>query len=403
MAQTQESTEGQKVTKLHRRNTAEQNKKVKERALWDSAEVKQFRESIKRQFKLDMRDEKKFPVSDPDFSWGMFKEKMMRETNSASANPQLLRAGVQAAVNNLYTGIPTTYEKWAHVIQSKKDTELYAPLNALSFLQEIGVGEKYPEGNVVGLDIKLRNKKYGEMFPVEMELIDDDQTGQFAQKVGEMTEYAALLFEVLAYGKLQSAGSANYGGLLVPASETKPSYEATYPWNTTGLKGGAITALTPAAMTQGAVQSAMTQLEEQLNLQGLKMNALGNQILCGPYYRWTLSTLLNSNFYPSGAAAAGAVGGSLAANVLEGIAEPVISRFMFDQNGASSNSKAWYVVDSSKPWFIIQMREAATVIQENPGSGADFERDVQRYKLRCRGNADFIEPRFAVRGSDGSA
>jgi len=389
--------------KLSRRNSAEQNKKVKEKAVWNNPEMVQIRESV-ASLGYDMRDQKVFPTADPSFNWAKFKRKIMKETNSASAQVQLLRAGVQAAVNNLYPAVDTTYEQWAHVIASSRDTELYAPLNALTFPAELGEGETYIESSVIGLDIKLRNKKFGQMFPVTMELIEDDQTGQFAQKVGEMSDYAALVWEVYAYGKLNSiSAGSTYGGLTVPASETKPSQESTYPWNTAFNQGGGATRPgSYGALTQANLQSAFTALEEQLNLQGLKMNVKPDKIMTGPYYRWTLATLLNSNFYPSGAAAAGNVGGALAINVLQGIADPVISRFMFDNNGSSLNSKAWYVCDSSKPAFIVQIREAAKVTQENPESGAGFERDVLRWKLTLRGNADFIDPRFFYQGSDGS-
>lgn len=391
--------------KLSRRNSAEQNKKVKERAVWENKEMREMRESVSA-LGYDMKNPEHFPTADMSFNWGKFKKKVMRETNSASANVQLLRAGVQAAVNNLYPAVDTTYEQWAHVIASSRDTELYAPLNALTFPAELGEGERYIESSVIGLDMKLRNKKFGQMFPVTMELIDDDQTGQFAQKVGEMADYAALVWEVYAYGKLASlSAGCTYGGLTVPASETKPSQESVYPWNGTGFaQGGGVTAPgSYGALTQANLQSAFTALENQLNLQGLKMNVKPDKILIGPFYRWTLATLLNSNFYPSGAASAGAVGGSLAINVLQGIADPVISRFMFDQSGsANSNSKRWIVCDSSKPAFIVQIREAAKVSQENPESGAGFERDVLRWKLTLRGNADFIDPRFFYQGSDGS-
>lgn len=391
--------------KLSRRNSVEQNKKVIEKALWTSPEMIEFRESIKARHNVDMKSAADFPTASPDFSWSKFKKKIMRETNSASANTQLLRAGVQTAVNNLYPAVPVTYDKWAHVIQSNKDTELYAPLNALTFLGEIGEGEKYLESSVVGLDIKLRNKKFGQMFPVSMELIDDDQTGQFAQKVGDMADYAAQLWEVYCLGKLASpTGGCTYGGLTVPVSETKPSTESAYPWSTSLTGGGSTKPSSYAALTQATMQAAFTALENQLNLQGLKMAVSPDSILCGPFYRWTVATLLNSNFYPSGAAAAGAIGGALAINVLQGIANPVISRFMFDQNGsANSNSARWIIADSSKPAFICQVREAAKVVQEDPTSGAAFERDVLRWKLTVRGNADFIDPRFFYQGSDGSA
>jgi phage major head subunit gpT-like protein len=389
--------------KLSRRNSAEQNKKMKEKAVWDNKEMKEFREKVMREHGLDMKNSKALPSSDPGFNWSKFKAKTMRETNSASAQAQLLRAGVQTAVNNLYPAVKTEYENWAHVIASSRDTELYAPLNALSFPAELGDGETYIESNVLGLDIKLRNKKFGQLFPVSFELIDDDQTGQFAQKVGDMSDYAALVWEVYAYGKLASVANMSYGGLNVPTSETKPSYESNYPWSTSLYGGGATIPGSYGALTQANLQSAYTALENQLNLQGLKMNVIPDKILIGPYYRWTLATLLNSNFYPSGAASAGAVGGALAINVLQGVGDAVISRFMFDQNGSvNANSKRWIICDSSKPAFIVQIREAAKVTQEMPEAGAGFERDVYRWKLTLRGNADFIDPRFFYQGSDGS-
>ena len=392
----------EKRIELGVRNSAERNLKVREKAAWGSPEMIAFRESMKR-FGMDMRDRAKMPMGiDPDFSWSEFKKKTMKESNSASANAQLLRAGVQTAVNNLYPAIKTTHEQWTHTIQSSRDTELYAPLNALSFLEETGEGEKYAESSVVGLDIKLRNKKFGQMFPVSFELMDDDQTGQFALKVQDMAMYAAQLWEVYSYGKLNSiSGGSKYGRLVVPASETKPASESVYPWSTAMVGGGA-TKSSAAAMNQANIQLAFTALENQLNLQGLKMAVAPDTIIASPFYRWTLATLLNSNFYPSGAAAAGAVGGALAVNVLQGIANPVISRFVFDQNGATTSSKAWYVLDSSKPAFVSQIREAAKITQENPEAGAGFERDIYRWKLTVRGNADFIDPRFFFQGSDGS-
>lgn len=390
---------------LKHRNNAEQNRKIRERAVWNNPEMREFRESMQRRFGIDMRDAKKMPMgTESDFSWSGFKRKIMRETNSASAQSQLLRAGVQTAVNNLYPAVKTTYEEIAHVISSSKDTELYAPLNAMTFLEEVGEGEKYAESSVIGLDIKLRNKKFGEVFPVSFELIEDDQTGQFQQKVSDMADYAAQLWEVYVYGKLASvSGGSKYANLTVPASETKPSYESAYPWSTSLRGGGANIPGSYGAMTQPNVQSLFTLLENMLNLQGLKMQVSPDAVWCGPFYRWTLATLLNSNFYPSGAAAAGQPGGSLAVNVLQGIAKPVITRFMPDQNGSyNANSKRWGIADTSKPALIVQLREAAKITQENPETGAGFERDIYRWKLTVRGNADIIDPRFFAQGSDGS-
>lgn len=80
-----------------------------------------------------------------------------------------------------------------------------------------------------------------------------------------------------------------------------------------------------------------------------------------------------------------------------------MSRFVFDNSGSVNNdSKAWYLLDSKVPAFIVQVREAAVVELENPASGMSFDRDVVRFKVRTRANADFIDPRFFWQGSDGS-
>ena len=113
--------------------------------------------------------------------------------------------------------------------------------------------------------------------------------------------------------------------------------------------------------------------------------------------------LINSTYYPSGAAAAGATGGAFAINPLHSIADITVSRFMFKSDGTvSGDSKAWYLLDDSKPWFVLQLREAVSVIQEAPNSGSDFALDEVRFKARSRMNADFIDPRFAYQGNDGS-
>jgi hypothetical protein len=133
------------------------------------------------------------------------------------------------------------------------------------------------------------------------------------------------------------------------------------------------------------------------------MNVQPDKLLISPHYTFDLSVLLNSGYYPSGAATAGNTGGAFAINPIEGIADKVVSRFMFDQNGSvSADSKAWYLVDSKVPWFVVQVREAAVVEVEQPQSGQSFDRDVVRFKLRTRANADFIDPRYAWQGSDGS-
>lgn len=387
--------------------------------LWENAEAKWFRESFQKKHGFDFADRKAFPVMEDGFNWNKVARKMgypnaavaIKESDSGSNFPQVLRAGVQSIVNSMYLTVPVTYESWVTTVNSTKDTELYAPLHGVSFLREVGKKEIYSESYAAGLDIKLVNRKYGTIWGVEKELLEDDQTGQFAKQASLLGEYCRQAMEVICYAKLAgnfSGGAiAQYAQMIVPHTETQPANEANYPFTTatSPFQGGGFNR--PAsftALTQAAVQNGFIGLMEQLNLLGLKMSVDPDTIMISPFYRFDLAVLLNSSAYPSvPSATPGAVGTTFAFNPIESIAKAVISRFMFTNTGVvTSASKAWYIIDSKKPCFVAQMRQAAEVEQENPTSGDSFNKDVVRFKCNMRGNADWIDPRFCWQGSDGS-
>jgi hypothetical protein len=88
---------------------------------------------------------------------------------------------------------------------------------------------------------------------------------------------------------------------------------------------------------------------------------------------------------------------------VEGTADLTVSRFMFKNDGTcNGDSSAWYLVDGSKPWFVMQQYSGPIVEQENPLSGQSFERDVSRFKCSVIFQADHIDSRFAYQGNDGS-
>jgi hypothetical protein len=383
------------------RASKEQAKEAIRRAMWKSDEEKTLRESIRRDMGIDIADAKQFPVLDPAFSWSDAKRKL-READSATSFTQLLRAGVQSVVNSMYESVDVTYADWAHTVTSTKMEELYAPLHGIGFPSMVAEGEQYPEVGALGLDIKLRNKKAGTLYPVSKELMDDDQTGQVQKMAGLLGEYCHQLVEVWAYGKLASVANASYAGLKIPVSETQPSDEATYPWSTALIGGGKTRPAAFGALNQGNIQAGFVALMNQLNLLGLKMSVKPDRLLISPHYRFDTAVLLNSGYYPTGATA-GATGGAFSINPLQGIADLTVSRFMFDQNGSvNADSKAWYLVDSSKPAFVVQMRTPCEVSVENPQSGDSFNKDTIRFKATTRFNADFIDPRFFWQGSNGS-
>lgn len=385
----------------------EANKKVIKRVLTESAEIKKDRQIYTKLMGYDPLTEegsKKFPVMEANFSWNKVQSKLI-EADASSSFSQFLRAGIQSITNAMYETVETSYEDWVTVVQSNKDTELYAPNHGVAFPRQVGPSQKYPEVGAAALDLKLKNLKFGSMYSIEKELLDDDQTGSFQRQAGLMGEYMKILTEVLVYGKLASVANMQYIDYAVSVSETKPSYETNYPWTTSAapLRGGGYNKATAGALTQGNVQNGIIALMQQKNLQGIRMQVKPNRLLISPTLSFDASVLMNSAYYPSGAASAGAVGGAFAINPIKGLLDITVSRFMFKNDGSvNGDSKAWYLVDDSKPWFVLQLREAVSVEQEAVNAGASFEIDNYRFKTRSRMNADFVDPRFAWQGNDGS-
>lgn len=387
--------------------------------LWQGPEMRSYRESFIRKHGFDWADSNAFPVSNPRFSWKKVANKLghasvescLREADSATTFVAQLRAGVQNLVNNSYETVETTFESWTHTVNSERDTELYAPLHGISFMREVGKQELYSESYAAGLDIKLINRKYGEIYAVERELLEDDQTGQFAKQSGLLGEYAKLCWEVIAYAKLAGVFTggvkASYAGLVIPNTETKPTSETNYPFTAASapFQGGGYNR--PASYTlldQTSIQNGFIAMMNQRNLLGLIMNVNPRRLIVSPKDRFSSAILLNSSFYPSvPSGTPGAPGGTFSINPIESIAALTVSRFVFNNVGViDGTSRAWYLIDDSKPCFVMQVRESASVIQENPASGESFNRDIIRFRLTLRGNGDWIDPRFCWQGNDGS-
>jgi hypothetical protein len=383
------------------KTSAEENKEIINERLWESEDERDLVDYMQRKFNVNIREAGEFPVTDRKFSWKKTL-KNLREADSEGAFTQVLRAGVQTIANNAYQTVATTYEQWTQSVASTKIEELYAPLHGVGFPSQIGENEVYPEVGAAGLDIKLRNRKFGTLFPVTKELLNDDQTGQFQKQSGLLGQYAKQVLEVYSYGKLASVANMKYANISVPVSETQPSSESVYPWSTSLQGGGSNRPASYGALNQANIQQGFITLMNQKNLLGLKMSVQPNKIIASPHYNFDLKTLIHSAYYPTGATA-GSTGGAFSINPIEGIADPIISRFVFDHLGSvNADSKAWYIVDSTVPFFVTQVLEAAVIEMENPMSGQSFDRDIVRFKVRIRANADFIDPRFAYQGSDGS-
>lgn len=387
------------------------NKKVQERAIHKNEDMKAFVETFKKRHGVSPSPSKDFPCLDEDFSWNKMAEKLgygsvrgaLKEADASSSFVQFLRAGIQNITIAAYESVPVTYMDWVTTVASKLDTELYAPNQGVSFPREVPYGAKFPEVGVAALDIKLENRLFGDIYAIQQNLLEDDQTGSFQRQSALMGEYLKVLEEVWIYGKLQSVSNMKYIDLIIPTSETKPANESSYPWSQAFIGGGKNRPASYGVLTQANIQNGIIALMEQLNLQGIRMNVSPSRLLISPHYNFDAAVLMNSAYYPSGAAAAGSVGGAFAINPIKGLLDISVSRYMPNNSGSfTADSSAWFLVDDSKPWFVHQLRQGPMVVQEAMNSGRSFEEKITRWRADIRMNADFIDPRFAWQGSDGS-
>ena len=385
----------------------ERNRKKQSNWCLENAETKAFREGVKAKTNIDpLTDSEKFPVMKEGFSWRKFKDQVLREADSGTMYPLFLVAGVLQNVIGMYNLAKPSYQDWVTVTPTNLLDTPVAPLHGLSFPREVGEQMPYPVSQTAALSLKFHARKYGTMLEMTKELLDDDQTGQFKMLSGQLGDYLQLVTEVLVYARLQSVNAnMSYSGFVPGKSETQPSGESNWPYTlaTAPFIGGGYNDPGAAALTVANIEVAMIAAMQQKNLLGVLMAVNPNRIIIGPKYHFDLAVILNSAYYPAGAQSAGVTGGAFSINPLKGIADATVSRFLFDNAGAvATSSKAWYVVDDSKPWFQLIMRTPVSVEQETPTSGQSFERDVVRFKCSTRMIADHVDPRFVIRGSDGS-
>jgi hypothetical protein len=162
-------------------NLKETNQKVLKNQLYNNEEYKRMKESLLSKYGIDISDSKQFPIMEANFSFKKLQQKL-READASGAFPQFLRAGAQTIMLSAYEAAPVSYEDWVTVVASNKDTELYPINQGVSFPKMVGAQEKYPEVGSVGLDLSLKNNKYGSMYAVNRELLDDDQIGVFSRQ-----------------------------------------------------------------------------------------------------------------------------------------------------------------------------------------------------------------------------
>ena len=381
--------------------------------------LESLRGEIQERYQLDITKESTKKLLDfkaPRFSIKDFRESVyrhcrnVREADSEGAVSQLLRTGIQLAVNAMYQNVPTNYEKFVDIVPSTKLIELYAPLYAAGFIKKLAHPNDEPaELSIKGMDIQVKTDDYAGLLTISKTMIDDDQTSQLTKQAASAGERAKILKDSICFVRwLSKTGGVDAGGNAVSNSATgAQAGETTWPWNVAFTNGGGQNRLTTylAASYQALINGRLLA-RQMKDPKGNKMLVMPNLVICGVGVSDMLHEIVDgdSQFYPSSATMKQAdannagtdtnIGTSHAKNLLKGGYEVVESIWL--------PNKAYGIMQAGKG-FLLQQREPLAVLQESPVSGPAFTCQLYRWRIGERYIPEWLEPRFGVLCSDGTA
>ena len=380
--------------------------------------LESLRGEIKDRYGLDIANEgtkKMLDFRAPRFSIKEFRESVyrhcrnVREADMEGTVSQLLRAGIQLAVNSMYENVPSNYDKFVDVVPSTKLIELYAPLYGAGFLKKLNHPTDEPaELSVKGMDIQIKTDDFAGLLTISKTMIDDDQTGQLTKQAASAGERAKILKDSICFVRwLSKTGGTDAGGNPVSNSATgAQAGETTWPWNVAFTNGGGQNRLTTyMAASYQALINARLLARQQKDPKGNKMLVTPNLVICGVGVSDMIHEMVDgdSQYYPSSATMKTAdannagtdtyLGTSHSKNLLKGGYEVVESIWL--------PNKAYGLQQAGKG-FILQQREPLSVLQESPVSGPAFTNQLYRWRIGERYIPEYLEPRFGVLCSDGS-
>ncbi len=304
----------------------------------------------------------------------------LHEANSVTTFGWLLRSAVQEFANQVYNDLAVIYPNFVTVIQSRRRSEIYGGLYRGTMPRRVDAGEKFQDTSFKGFERELVNHKVGHLESFERELFDDDQTGQIRARAGGLGENFRIYEEIYVISRLFGAARSEEG-VDVPAS----NYNSGNVFTTAiGNRPSSF-----ARIAQQPLEDAHVAMRMMVDPIGHKFLVNPTTILVSPIDEMNTLRLLNSPVMPNTAASATAN----LINPLQGRYTVYTSPFV--------KPKAWLLGDFKKG-FVFQRRDELEVVQENPNSGMGFEQEIYAFRARERFEADWIEPRFAYLGDDGS-
>lgn len=360
-------------------------------------------------------------IFDPSFSIKRCVESIergcrkMREANVAGTVQQFLRAGIQLGINPLYEKVDTSWDGMYQSLPSSKAVELYAAAYRQTFPELKGFSEEPSQAQIAGLDIQIPNRQVAKkLLTIGKDLVLFDQTNQVQMQAQQIAENFPIFADSQAVGRfISNSATGSYAvldanGNAVAASATgSQAGESTWPFNTAFTNGGGQNRLTTltAATYQTIIQlrALARQMKDPL---GHKMVVNPDTIWCGVGLTDGFETMLKSGSFPSNTVISSVAGGGAATtSMTAGNASPAVENILkgkFNLVDSIWLPNLAYGIAQAGKGFIKQVVQPVKVTVENPMSGASFLLGASRYLIDEIWTFEWIEPRYALMGSEGS-
>ena len=300
-----------------------------------------------------------------------------------SDTPQLLLSGLQPIFQKAYDAGEIIHDRIATTVNSKKDTESYAWLGAVTGMKEWT--DERQDSDVKEHDFSIKNRSWEGSIAVDRDAVEDDQYGQINVRVKDLGTRAKqfpdeLLFELLSQGNLTTGTSTNFVGKNIACYDALSFFSASHPVGSTTQSNVGSTALGIASLQAGI--TAMRRFQDDKNK---PMPVTPDLLVIPPDLEWTARELLNSAYFP----AEGTATAKLATNVLKGVVDLQVANWL-------SDTANWFLLATKgtvKP-LLFQMRRKPEFVALTTGQDA-FMRKKWWYGVDARYNAGFGEWRNA--------
>jgi hypothetical protein len=369
---------GERISEIGRLGGRFNFKTLNERGL------QEMRESIKASYRIDPEQVVRESV-DPRFSWKKFEEnytkaagRRLSEAQSQTANSAVLRYGITKLAGEGYELEPSVFEnEIAEVVPSKGFENYYAPYFRPGRGGPVERGEAYQPVKMSGLDVTIRNYKFGSILEIEEELIDDDQTGQIIMQGTQIGESLSFEVDMFGFAQMIAAPWASVGNQLTNggAMET-PNVNTGYAKLRKARDGnGNLIVVRPDTLLVDSDEELVAiQVTDSF---GTANNPGANPAAGSPIYFGTM-------------------------NPLRGKFKVVATPWISESQRSAANPNGYGIDNATPPKFllrakrriILQTRKPLQVIQEAPNAGTSFRTDTVAFKGKMRFGAGVVDPRY---------